>query len=196
MTVRNAAPPSIGEPGLTYIGGPTALIEWRGLRLLTDPTFDPAGTGYELPGYTLRKNQGPVVEAAALGAVDAVLLSHDHHFDNLDRSGRDVVAGAKLVITTRDGAERLGSNAVGLSSLERIDLEKPGRPTLSVTATPARHGPADADRGPVIGFVLWLDDQPERSLPFRGHRLVRGRRRGRSPLRARDRAPQPRRSQD
>jgi len=28
---------------LTYIGGPTALLEWGGLRLLSDPTFDPAG---------------------------------------------------------------------------------------------------------------------------------------------------------
>ena len=29
---------------LTYIGGPTALLELGGLRLLTDPTFDPAGS--------------------------------------------------------------------------------------------------------------------------------------------------------
>jgi L-ascorbate metabolism protein UlaG (beta-lactamase superfamily) len=29
---------------MTYIGGPAALIEMGGLRLLTDPTFDPAPT--------------------------------------------------------------------------------------------------------------------------------------------------------
>jgi L-ascorbate metabolism protein UlaG (beta-lactamase superfamily) len=28
------------ELRLTLIGGPTLLIEWSGLRLLTDPTFD------------------------------------------------------------------------------------------------------------------------------------------------------------
>ena len=28
---------------LTHIGGPTAMIEVGGIRLLTDPTFDPAG---------------------------------------------------------------------------------------------------------------------------------------------------------
>ena len=27
---------------LTYIGGPTALLEFGGVRLLTDPTFDAA----------------------------------------------------------------------------------------------------------------------------------------------------------
>ena len=28
---------------LTHIGGPTLLVEVAGWRLLTDPTFDPAG---------------------------------------------------------------------------------------------------------------------------------------------------------
>jgi hypothetical protein len=28
---------------LTHIGGPIAMIEVGGIRLLTDPTFDPAG---------------------------------------------------------------------------------------------------------------------------------------------------------
>jgi L-ascorbate metabolism protein UlaG (beta-lactamase superfamily) len=73
---------------LTYVGGPTALIEWGGVRLLTDPTFDPAGAAHTTPASTLRKTQGPALAPEALGRVDAVLLSHDHHFDNLDASGR------------------------------------------------------------------------------------------------------------
>jgi L-ascorbate metabolism protein UlaG (beta-lactamase superfamily) len=72
----------------TYIGGPTALIEIDGLRFLTDPTFDPAGTTHETPVYTLRKTLGPAIAVHALADIDAVLLSHDHHFDNLDRAGR------------------------------------------------------------------------------------------------------------
>ena len=28
---------------ITHIGGPTTLIEFAGWRILTDPTFDPAG---------------------------------------------------------------------------------------------------------------------------------------------------------
>src|SRR4051812_34648879 len=87
-----------------------------GLRLLTDPTFDPAGTRYEAPGYTLVKTQAPAVPAGDVGRVDAVLLSHDHHFDNLDRAGRELLAGAGRVLTTRDGAERLGGGVVGMSA--------------------------------------------------------------------------------
>ena len=68
---------------ITYIGGPTALLEVGGARLLTDPTLDPAGSAYTTAVYTLRKSLGPAIDAGSIGHIDAVLLSHDHHFDNL-----------------------------------------------------------------------------------------------------------------
>jgi L-ascorbate metabolism protein UlaG (beta-lactamase superfamily) len=139
---------------MTYVGGPTAIIEWEGVRLLTDPTFDPAGETYVLPAYTLAKTQDPGVPGDRLGTIDAVLLSHDHHFDNLDRAGRDGLARAGRVLTTTAGAGRLGGNAVGLEPWQTVDVGRPGGAGLVVTATPARHGPAHADRGPVIGFAL------------------------------------------
>jgi len=61
-------------PRFTYIGGPTALLEWHGLRFLTDPTFDPAGTNYKSGPATLRKLAGPAISAGSLGAIDIVLL--------------------------------------------------------------------------------------------------------------------------
>jgi L-ascorbate metabolism protein UlaG (beta-lactamase superfamily) len=139
---------------ITPIGGPTALLELGGLRLLTDPTFDPAGTDYPTPVYTLRKTSGPALQPSAIGRVDAVLLSHDHHLDNLDRSGREMLASVPVVLTTTAGAERLGGCAVGLAAWQSVDLTATDGRTLRVTGTPARHGPADGDRGPVTGFVL------------------------------------------
>jgi hypothetical protein len=41
---------------------------------------------------TLHKTVGPAVPPEALGRVDVVLLSHDQHFDNLDRAGRTFLA--------------------------------------------------------------------------------------------------------
>jgi L-ascorbate metabolism protein UlaG (beta-lactamase superfamily) len=155
-------------PSLTYVGGPTALLEWRGLRLLTDPTFDPAGTSYELPAYTLRKTQPPALPAEDVGRIDAVLLSHDHHFDNLDHAGREFLPRAERVLTTRDGADRLGGNAVGLTAWQEVELRSPSRTALTVTATPARHGPPDRDRGPVIGFALAFTDEPGRVVYVSG----------------------------
>jgi len=52
------------------------------------------------------------------------------------------------------GAERLGGNARGLEPWHSVLLEHQDGGHLRVTATPARHGPAHADRGPVIGFLL------------------------------------------
>jgi L-ascorbate metabolism protein UlaG (beta-lactamase superfamily) len=144
---------------ITYIGGPTALLEVGGFRLLTDPTFDPAGSEYPTAVYTLRKTQGPAVKMDAIGVIDAVLLSHDHHFDNLDVSGRAMLASAHKVITTPAGAQRLGGNAVGLEPWHSLTLRSANGESLRVTSTPARHGPPDGDRGPVTGFVLQADDE-------------------------------------
>jgi L-ascorbate metabolism protein UlaG (beta-lactamase superfamily) len=145
---------------ITAIGGPTALLELDGLRLLTDPTFDPAGSTYQTPVYTLCKLTGPAVPAEEIGRIDAVLLSHDHHFDNLDRSGRRLLSAVPRVFTTRAGAERLGEGAVGLSAGDRQTLRAADGRELLVTATPARHGPSSGDRGPVIGFTLRWTDAP------------------------------------
>jgi L-ascorbate metabolism protein UlaG (beta-lactamase superfamily) len=150
----------MNAPRIVYIGGPTAVIEWAGWRFLTDPAFDPAGTSYTTPVYTLRKTMGPAIAADAIGPIDAVLLSHDHHFDNLDHAGRTLVDCSGRVITTTAGAVRLGGNAIGLTPWETVDLVGEGHHHVRVTATPARHGPAGVDRGPVVGFVLRCPDDP------------------------------------
>jgi L-ascorbate metabolism protein UlaG (beta-lactamase superfamily) len=148
----------VTELRLTYIGGPTALVDLCGARLLTDPTFDPAGSAYETPVYVLRKTQGPALSASALGTIDVVLLSHEHHFDNLDRDGRRFAETAPMVLTTPAGAARLGARAIGLEPWQRHELHVADGRVLHATATPARHGPAGGDRGPVIGFVLEFAD--------------------------------------
>ncbi len=153
---------------LTYVGGPTAVIETGGLRLLTDPTFDPAGSEYRFPAYTLRKTQAPALELEQLGPIDAVLLSHDHHADNLDTAGRTAATRAARTLTTVEGAARIGGRAQGLSPWESADIRAGDGRILRVTATPARHGPSQADRGPVIGFVLEWVDQPGRAVYVSG----------------------------
>ena len=90
---------------ITHIGGPTTLIEVGGWRLLTDPTFDPAGGKYRFGwGTGSRKLAGPAIAAADIGRIDAVLLSHDHHEDNLDAAGRALLPAAGVVVTTVAGA--------------------------------------------------------------------------------------------
>jgi L-ascorbate metabolism protein UlaG (beta-lactamase superfamily) len=144
---------------MMLIGGPTLLIEWHGLRLLTDPTFDPAGGSYPIGPITLRKTRGPAIGVDALGPVDAVLLSHDQHDDNLDTTGRAFLPRAGKVFTTTSGAARLGGNAIGLAPWTSADLRTPEGGRLIVEATPARHGPEGCEPicGDVTGFLLQPD---------------------------------------
>jgi L-ascorbate metabolism protein UlaG (beta-lactamase superfamily) len=153
---------------LTYIGGPTALLELGRFRLLTDPTFDPAGGEYPSGPATLRKLSGPAINPAEMGSFDHVLLSHDHHFDNLDRAGRALLADAKSVLTTQEGAGRLAGNSIGLQPWQSVDLSAPDGSVLRVVSTPARHGPQGLERGPVTGFVFFLANEPERAVYFSG----------------------------
>jgi L-ascorbate metabolism protein UlaG (beta-lactamase superfamily) len=153
---------------ITLIGGPTALIEIDGFRLLTDPTFDGPGS-YQLPHVKLEKLEGPAMSAEAVGEIDAVLLSHDQHSDNLDHSGKAFLSKAKRVLTTEAGAKRLGAHAEGFAPWGVIELTKGGN-KLTITATPARHGPAGIEplSGDVIGFVVDSDKAGSRPIYVSG----------------------------
>lgn len=154
---------------ITLIGGPTALIEIDGFRLLTDPTFDVPGT-YQLPHVKLEKTIGPALKADAIGPVDAVLLSHDQHSDNLDNSGREFLKHVNRVLTTEAGAKRLGGHVEGLAPWATAHLKDGDGNTLTITATPARHGPAGIEplSGDVIGFVVSSSRKDTHSIYISG----------------------------
>ena len=136
---------------VTYIGGPTIILEVGGLRLMTDPTLDPPGEAFMINDkLAYHKIEGPA--NVNIGKIDAVLLSHDQHGDNLDTAGREFLKSVPKTFTTKIGAERLQGNAVGLSSWESITLND----EVTITSTPARHGPAGSEHitGDVTGFIV------------------------------------------
>ncbi|KPC78497.1 MULTISPECIES: MBL fold metallo-hydrolase [Streptomyces] len=142
-------------------GGPTALIEYGGLRFLTDPTFDAPGTYPSGLAKTAPASAAP----ADLGRIDVVLLSHDEHDDNLDASGRALLADVPLTLTTPSGAGRLSGTARPLKDWESVELDRPGGGTITVTGVPALHGPGSREDlepvvGEVVGFVLSGDGLP------------------------------------
>jgi L-ascorbate metabolism protein UlaG (beta-lactamase superfamily) len=160
---------------LTHIGGPTALIEIGDWRLLTDPTFDPVAGSYRFGwGTGSRKLTGPAIPGSDLGPIDAVLLTHDHHEDNLDAAGRALLPSAGTVITTVAGAKRLGGDARGLEPWASTRLEAAGRQPIEITATPCRHGPPLSRPivGDVIGFALQWDGQMDGVLWISGDTVL------------------------
>jgi len=144
---------------VTYIGGPTVLLEYAGLTIVTDPTFDapqsyPSDTG----GPPLVKTAGPGIQRTDLPPVDLVLLSHHEHEDNLDYEGLELLAtGVRTYSTMKAAGDLFGGGVIGLDPWESEDLRG-----VTITAVPALHGPPGSEPrlGPVIGFVLEAPNEP------------------------------------
>ncbi|MEP6479107.1 MAG: MBL fold metallo-hydrolase [Rhodoglobus sp.] len=137
---------------VTYIGGPTVLLEYGGLRIVTDPTFDAPRSYPDDHDKPLVKTTGPGVARADLGPIDLILLSHHEHEDNLDFEGLELIAtGIPTVSTMKAGSDLFGGSVIGLDAWESHEVGD-----VTITAVPALHGPPGAEKllGPVIGFVL------------------------------------------
>jgi L-ascorbate metabolism protein UlaG (beta-lactamase superfamily) len=150
--------PASTSPALRVLplGGPSLLIEYGGACFAVDPTFDSAGE-YPIGSRTLIKTSDAPLQPGDVGPVDAVLLSHDQHPDNLDREGRTFLTTVPLVVTTPLAAGRLDATSRGLEPWEAVEIGE-----VTVTAVPAQHGPdgTEAATGPVTGFVLEAGGAP------------------------------------
>ena len=155
---------------MTHIGTATILLEIGSIRLLTDPVFDPPGGSYHFGyGTSSKKLTPPAMKPEEIGNVDAILLSHDHHEDNLDRSGRAFLTRARRVLTTVAGAKRLGKHAIGLKSWQSTVISS-NETEIKVTAVPARHGSLGSHLivGETTGFVLEWSGQKHGALYISG----------------------------
>ena len=144
------------------VGGATAVLDLRGTRFVTDPTFSPPGA------YgPLTRTLPPALAADELGPADVVLLSHDEHADNFDPAGREYANRAGRVLTTPGAAGRLGGNAVGLPTWAGVTVPLAGGGEVMVEGVPAVHGPLDGATDAsghinceVTGWVLSGEDLP------------------------------------
>ena len=176
---------SVTDVRLTHVGGPTVLDRGRRLAAArpTRRSTPPAGGTPSAGAPSSRKLAGPAIAAADIGPIDAVLLTHDHHADNLDDAGRALLPSAGAVVTTAPGARRLGGRrprprAVGRrrGSRRRAGRRSRSRPRRAATGPPH----ARSIVGDVIGFALrWDGQDARRAVDLRRHRPLRRRARGR-----------------
>lgn len=84
-----------------WLGHSTVLINFFGLKIVTDPVLFPR-IGIRLPFLTVgpKRLTEPALTFAELPAVDVVLLSHAH-FDHIDRRTLKLFPGSTRVITAR-----------------------------------------------------------------------------------------------
>ena len=146
---------------VTYLGTASVLLEYGGLRIITDPVLDSPGRSYSFgPWYAPKswfastRDYAAPLSVKKLGSLDVALISHDQHADNLDEAGRLLLASVPFVITNPHAARRL--RATGLSAGESTAVDG-----VTITAVPARHGPRFTPQvTQVTGFLLTAEGEP------------------------------------
>ncbi|KAL2132163.1 hypothetical protein VTI74DRAFT_4126 [Chaetomium olivicolor] len=139
---------------ITHIGTATAILSIDGINFLTDPFFSPVGSTWDYEYVELESTESPAMTLADLPVIDAVLLSHEDHPDNLDELGRRLLDGRR-VFTTLDGAKNLAPRPAvhGLHPWETIKSTIGGK-EFEITGVPCVHVPGDE----CTGFVLTTAD--------------------------------------
>lgn len=98
------------EDGTVYfVGTATTVIEWQGLRILTDPNFLHAGDHVHLgPGVNATRQTNPAMDLERLPPIDCILLSH-YHEDHFDRLVEESLNRSFPLITTPHASDCLTS---------------------------------------------------------------------------------------
>src|SRR5437899_333253 len=80
----------------------------------------------------------PSIRPDQLPPLDAVLISHTHHLDNLDETGVSVLCRAKQVITGPPDGRELGVKTESLMPWQETTILGRNGEQIRVMATPAR----------------------------------------------------------
>lgn len=141
---------------ITHIGTATAILDIDGITFLTDPFFSPAGSEWPTAAgrEPLKIHDDPALKLNELPHIDAVLLSHENHPDNLDELGRQLLDG-RHVVTTNDGARNLAPrpSVLGFKDWEEKEVRIAGKDFV-ITATPCKHWPGQE----CVGFLVHTQD--------------------------------------
>ena len=136
-------------PGLriTWVGHSTVLVELDGVRLLTDPVLRNRLT------VLLPRVSGPA-DVAALGRIDALLVSH-LHYDHLDLRSLDLL-GPLPVVAPAGGARLLRKRGHEVTELAVGDRTRIGAVEIAATEAvhPGRRAPWHRDDAEAVGFML------------------------------------------
>ena len=156
---------------LAWIGHATALINFFGIKILTDPVFFPR-IGIRLPGFTMGPKRliAPALQFHELPNIDLILLSHAH-FDHLDLRTLRCFSESTTVITARSTSDLLRRTRFR----DVIELDWGEAKTFKTTAgevnigaLPVNHWGARKRRDTYRGYNGYLLERKGRRIIFAG----------------------------
>lgn len=164
---------------ITYIDTACVVLNIGGFRIITDPALDNktgffpklVGAPFIYSKKTMTPSFGGLQEP-----IDLALVSHDHHGDNLDASGKKLLENVPITISTMGAKRRLKKlNIIGLNPWETHHINTPLVKGLKITAVPAQH--TNIPRllyavGHVIGFVIEWSGQENGALYISGDTVL------------------------
>lgn len=137
---------------LMFVGTATVILEWEGVRLMTDPNFLHAGDHVHLgPGVTGTRQTNPAVDLHDLPRIDLICLSH-YHADHFDQHVEASLRRDLPIITTPHAKSHLASasNKDAFTAVHDLDffdeclVEVAGnesKAAIKVTGMPGKHVP-------------------------------------------------------
>ncbi len=158
----------VSTDSLTYVGHATVLIEVGGVRLLTDPVL--RGRVAHL------RRHGGSVDAAALGRIDGVLVSHAH-LDHLDLASLRLLAAASAarsdaarprLVVPKGTAGHVAKLADAFEIEELVVGEEAEIAGLRIRATHAEHDSRRNPLGPAGMTLGYLIGEHPRRVYFAG----------------------------
>ena len=154
-----------------WIGHATVLINFFGIKILTDPVLFPR-IGIRLPGFTIgpKRLTAPALEFHELPKIDVVLLSHAH-FDHFDLRTLHCFDENTSVITAAETRDLLRwtrlRNITELRWRERKSL-KTAAGDVNILAFPVKHWGARKQRDMHRGYNGYLLERNGRRILFAG----------------------------
>ncbi|RAL10471.1 MBL fold metallo-hydrolase [Aspergillus homomorphus CBS 101889] len=153
-TKAHPSNPGAENASIYFVGNATTIIQWHGVRIMTDPNFLHAGDHVHLgPGVDSVRRKDPAVDLEDLPRVDLVLLSH-YHEDHFDRHVEASLRRDLPIVTTPHAQSILTSKgddsftrvaAVDVYKQAMVDIQGDAagskQPRLRVTGMPGKHIP-------------------------------------------------------
>jgi L-ascorbate metabolism protein UlaG (beta-lactamase superfamily) len=157
-----------------WIGHATVLLNFFGIKILTDPVLFPR-IGIRLPGFAIgpKRLTAPALQFDELPRIDLILLSHAH-FDHFDLRTLHRFGANTRVITAPNTADLLkwtrlrDVTELHWGDTKLLDIARQATGNIAISAIQVRHWGARKQRDDYRGYNGYVMERNGRRILFAG----------------------------